>query len=93
MSHRGTMNCLTGVPCTDLGGVRKYLGGELNSPVVDWLNKGLMTVSSPTDLGGVLRQPPNLGSRPPSFNQQSLPRKRNTTRPLPRYAMYGRSLL
>eukprot|EP00976_Prorocentrum_cordatum_P062745 1176830-Prorocentrum_minimum.AAC.5 len=28
--------------------VREYLGGELNSPVVEWLNdKGLMAVSSP----------------------------------------------
>eukprot|EP00976_Prorocentrum_cordatum_P108458 1194846-Prorocentrum_minimum.AAC.10 len=22
--------------------IRKYLGGELNSPVVEWLNRGLM---------------------------------------------------
>eukprot|EP00976_Prorocentrum_cordatum_P034882 709117-Prorocentrum_minimum.AAC.1 len=29
------------------GGVRKYLGGELNSPVAEWLNKGLMSASSP----------------------------------------------
>eukprot|EP00959_Pyramimonas_sp_CCMP1952_P079724 1667406-Pyramimonas_sp.AAC.1 len=28
-------------------GVRKYWGGEFNSPVVEWLNKGLMAVSSP----------------------------------------------
>eukprot|EP00959_Pyramimonas_sp_CCMP1952_P433139 9069975-Pyramimonas_sp.AAC.1 len=34
-------------------GVRNYLGGEVNSPVVEWLNKGLkMTVSSPTDPPG-----------------------------------------
>eukprot|EP00976_Prorocentrum_cordatum_P067080 1178580-Prorocentrum_minimum.AAC.1 len=30
-------------------GFRKYLGGELNSPVVEWLNKGLMSVWSPTN--------------------------------------------
>eukprot|EP00959_Pyramimonas_sp_CCMP1952_P154187 3225803-Pyramimonas_sp.AAC.1 len=29
----------------------KNLGGKLNSPVVEWLNKGLMAVSSPTSGG------------------------------------------
>eukprot|EP00976_Prorocentrum_cordatum_P051816 1046484-Prorocentrum_minimum.AAC.1 len=36
--------------CSQLGGsfgVRTYLGGELNSPVVEWLNKGLMFVHRP----------------------------------------------
>eukprot|EP00959_Pyramimonas_sp_CCMP1952_P097264 2033149-Pyramimonas_sp.AAC.2 len=28
--------------------VRKYFGGELNYPVEEWLNKGLMAVWSPT---------------------------------------------
>eukprot|EP00959_Pyramimonas_sp_CCMP1952_P111462 2331435-Pyramimonas_sp.AAC.1 len=30
-------------------GLRKCLDGELNSPVVEWLNKGLMSVPSPND--------------------------------------------
>eukprot|EP00976_Prorocentrum_cordatum_P029692 604475-Prorocentrum_minimum.AAC.1 len=29
-------------------GLRKYSGGESNSPVVEWRNKGLTAVSSPT---------------------------------------------
>eukprot|EP00959_Pyramimonas_sp_CCMP1952_P465814 9488960-Pyramimonas_sp.AAC.1 len=29
-------------------GARKYLGGELDSPVVEWLNKGLMAAWGPT---------------------------------------------
>eukprot|EP00959_Pyramimonas_sp_CCMP1952_P369031 7729731-Pyramimonas_sp.AAC.1 len=28
-------------------GVRKYFGGDSNSPVAEWLDKGLMAVSSP----------------------------------------------
>eukprot|EP00959_Pyramimonas_sp_CCMP1952_P197069 4121040-Pyramimonas_sp.AAC.1 len=38
-------------------GVRKYLGGELDSPVVEWLNKGLMAVSCPTRGGDESGQP------------------------------------
>eukprot|EP00976_Prorocentrum_cordatum_P052574 1060355-Prorocentrum_minimum.AAC.3 len=30
-------------------GVRNDLRGELNSPVVEWLNKGLISASSPND--------------------------------------------
>eukprot|EP00976_Prorocentrum_cordatum_P072544 1180755-Prorocentrum_minimum.AAC.9 len=33
-------------------GVRKYLGGELNSPVVEWFNKGLMSLLSPSSAPG-----------------------------------------
>eukprot|EP00959_Pyramimonas_sp_CCMP1952_P353825 7413229-Pyramimonas_sp.AAC.1 len=35
-------------------GVRIYFGGELNSPVVEWLNKDLMSMLSPRerDKGG-----------------------------------------
>eukprot|EP00959_Pyramimonas_sp_CCMP1952_P301854 6315955-Pyramimonas_sp.AAC.1 len=45
-------------------GVRNDLGGELNSPVVDWLNRGLMDNSqlwhffgANNDLGGELNSP------------------------------------
>eukprot|EP00976_Prorocentrum_cordatum_P101135 1192494-Prorocentrum_minimum.AAC.2 len=31
-----------------LFGLRKYLDGELNSPVVEWLNKGLTAAWSPS---------------------------------------------
>eukprot|EP00959_Pyramimonas_sp_CCMP1952_P013161 278121-Pyramimonas_sp.AAC.1 len=36
-------------------GIRKYSGGELNSPVEEWLNKGLMAESSPSLEGERLR--------------------------------------
>eukprot|EP00959_Pyramimonas_sp_CCMP1952_P064463 1345983-Pyramimonas_sp.AAC.1 len=32
---------------TRICGLREYLGGELNSPVAEWLNKGLMSASNP----------------------------------------------
>eukprot|EP00959_Pyramimonas_sp_CCMP1952_P433098 9069166-Pyramimonas_sp.AAC.1 len=47
-------------------GVRKDLGGELNIPVVEWLNKGLMSVSNPTKPGSATSSSSlrNDGSRP-----------------------------
>eukprot|EP00959_Pyramimonas_sp_CCMP1952_P243900 5098503-Pyramimonas_sp.AAC.2 len=35
------------IPKHSMQGGRNYLGGELNSPVTEWLNKGLMSMSSP----------------------------------------------
>eukprot|EP00976_Prorocentrum_cordatum_P101762 1192776-Prorocentrum_minimum.AAC.1 len=50
-------------------GVRNYLGGELNSPVVEWLNKGLMAVSSP----GFKRASKAAAETPSPISSSALP--------------------